>query len=187
MQRKNITSKFPHTFIYSILLMAGCFSLTAQSQNAIQSNSPIFDSKFKKVVDRALSFKVDTISVQVLKSLNNTFVLLDAREQKEFDTSHIENALLIGYDDPDFSVLENVKADTEIIIYCSIGYRSEKMGKKLEKMGFTNVKNVYGSIFEWANRGYPLVDSQNNKTNIVHGYNKRWSKCLTNPSLEVTY
>ena len=61
------------------------------------------------------------------------------------------------------------------------------MGKKLKKMGFTKVKNVYGSIFEWANQGYPLVDINNASTNVVHGYSKRWSRWVTNSDYEITY
>ena len=171
----------------TLLLVVLSFSISAQSQTATQANAPIQNAKFKKVVERALSLKVDTISVQVLRNLERPYVLLDTREEEEYNVSHLENALFLSYDDPDYSILNNVPKDTEIILYCSIGYRSEKMGKKLEKKGYTNVKNVYGSIFEWANRGYPLVDGQNNKTNVVHGYNKRWSKCVTNPDMEVTY
>jgi len=187
MQLKKHTYSVIKSLTSTLLLLVFGISLSAQSQTASESSVPIVDSKFKKVVDDALSFEVDTISVQVLQNLNSKYVLLDAREEEEYNISHIENALYFGYEDPDFSVLKNVEANTPVIIYCSIGYRSEKMGMKLEKMGFTNVKNVYGSIFEWANRGFPLVDGQNNITNVVHGYDKHWSKCVTNPSLEVTY
>ena len=44
--------------------------------------------------------------------------------------------------------------------------RSEKIGKKLLDMGYTNVKNLYGSIFEWANQGNILVDQKGSETKI---------------------
>ena len=48
----------------------------------------------------------------------------------------------------------------------------------------SNVYNLYGSIFEWANEGLPLVDNNGYDTNAVHTWNKRWSQWVTNPNVE---
>jgi rhodanese-related sulfurtransferase len=114
-------------------------------------------------------------------------VILDAREREEYDVSHIPNALYFGYKKPQYDILDDVDKDEILIIYCSIGYRSEKLGEKLKKKGYKNVLNLYGSIFEWANEGYPLVDSNNQPTDRIHGYNKKWSKWVDNDELDVTY
>jgi len=175
---------------FSFLIGFVCLVLlpnSVEAQNTTSSQPAIENPDFDKVVNRYLNYKVDTISVRTLKNLKGSFLLLDAREKEEYNVSHLEGALYLGYDDPDYSVLQDVNLDTELIVYCSIGARSEKMGKKLKKMGFTKVKNVYGSIFEWANQGYPLVDVNNASTNIVHGYNKRWSRWVTNSDYEITY
>ena len=66
-----------------------------------------------------------------------------------------------------------------IVVYCSIGYRSEKIGKKIKNLGFSRVYNLYGGIFEWSNRAYPLIDNQKKKTIKVHGYNQDWGKWLS--------
>jgi 3-mercaptopyruvate sulfurtransferase SseA len=59
-----------------------------------------------------------------------------------------------------------------------VGYRSGKIGEKLKKMGFTNVYNLYGGIFEWKNRGYEVHNNQNSVTDSVHAYNRAWSVFL---------
>ena len=69
-------------------------------------------------------------------------------------------------------------------MYCSIGYRSEKVGEELKKMGFKNVYNLYGSIFEWVNQGNEVVDENEKVTEKVHTYNKRWSKWIEDGKAE---
>jgi predicted sulfurtransferase len=64
-----------------------------------------------------------------------------------------------------------------IVVYCSIGVRSEDIGEKLQKAGFTNVKNLYGGIFEWKNQGNPVYKNKM-ETDSVHTFNKQWGKLL---------
>jgi len=42
-----------------------------------------------------------------------------------------------------------------------------------------NVVNVYGGIFEWVNRGHPVVTGDGTETETVHAYSKSWSMWLT--------
>lgn len=125
-----------------------------------------------------LQFDVPLISVEELAKKQDEVVLLDAREKDEYDVSHIKDAKFVGFKDFDEKALKNIPKDQDIVIYCSIGYRSEKIGERLAKMGYKNVKNLYGSIFEWANQGKPLVDKNGKPTTTVHGYNKNWSQWL---------
>ena len=64
--------------------------------------------------------------------------------------------------------------DASIVIYCSVGVRSEKIGEKLIAAGYTNVKNLYGSIFEWVNEGNAVYNMNGKATNRVHAYSKTW-------------
>jgi 3-mercaptopyruvate sulfurtransferase SseA len=47
----------------------------------------------------------------------------------------------------------------------------QKTAEKLKAAGFSQVMNLYGSIFEWVNRGYPLAGAQPGKVNT---YSKEW-------------
>jgi len=126
------------------------------------------------------SGKVPYTSVEQLRmdQLNDEVLILDAREPEEFQISHIKGALEVGYDDFDISVLNKVPKDKKIVVYCSLGIRSENIGLQLEKAGFKKVENLYGGIFEWKNKDYPLVDENGNATNRVHAFSKTWSKWL---------
>ena len=105
-------------------------------------------------------------------------VLLDTRSPREFNISHLKGAQMVDYDGFNASDVEGIDKNQEVIVYCSVGYRSERIGEKLQKMGFTNVKNLYGGIFDWKNQGFEVVNRANQETDSVHTYNKSWSKWL---------
>ena len=132
-----------------------------------------------KALDKLNKKTVPYITVEQLQSRAG-IVLLDARETKEFNVSHIKNAINVGFDHFDknaiFAKIPNKKAN--IIVYCSIGVRSEKIGEKLLKMGYKNVFNLYGGIFEWKNNGGEVIDNNGLKTDNVHTFNKEWSQYL---------
>ena len=75
--------------------------------------------------------------------------------------------------------LKGVDKETTIVVYCSVGYRSEKVGERLKKAGFKKVLNLYGGIFDWVNKGFPVYDNSGNQTKKVHAYDKSWGKWLT--------
>ena len=104
---------------------------------------------------------------------------IDSREKEEFEVSHIKGAKWVGYDDFEMSRMDEISKNTPIIIYCSVGYRSEKIGEKLIKAGYTNVSNLYGGIFEWVNQGKPIVNQLGEPTSKIHGYSKAWGIWLS--------
>jgi len=120
------------------------------------------------------------ISVQELAMPKTKAILLDTREGKEFEVSHLKDAIHAGYDhfnlDSIVSILPN--KDDKIVVYCSLGIRSEDIAEKLKKVGYTNIQNLYGGIFEWKNNDFPIFNSEEKQTEKVHTFNKDWSKWL---------
>ncbi len=141
-----------------------------------------FAQKKQSKIDEALKIhlkgSVKTIKVHDLARNYSDYVVLDAREKKEYEVSHLKNAQLIGFNTPDFSVVEKLPKNTPIVVYCSIGVRSEKIGEQLLKMGYTNVQNLYGSIFEWINSGREVYDKNNVPTAKIHAFDTIWGQCL---------
>lgn len=137
-------------------------------------------SSISKVLKLYNSEKIPYIHVEEASKLKSA-LFLDAREIEEYNTSHINGAMYVGYKEFDSNSISEKIADknTPIVVYCSIGVRSEKIGYKLSKLGFTNVLNLYGGIFEWKNNGNVVVDNSGKETEEVHTYNKHWSKYLT--------
>lgn len=139
--------------------------------------------EFDKKVANMLNFSVKTVNSSTVKAMNDV-VILDARERSEYDISHLPNAIFIGYRNFNKEILSPISKDKTIVVYCSIGYRSEKIGEKLRKLGFIDVNNLYGSIFEWVNEGNEVMDKNGQPTLKVHTYNKAWSKWVDNKNIE---
>ena len=125
--------------------------------------------------------KIPYISVEELKEIQENVILLDAREQEEYEISHLKGAKCVGYDHFKIKNItkQNLPKDTTIVVYCSLGIRSEDVAEKLKKKGFTNVLNLYGGIFEWKNKGNMVLDATASTTEKVHAFSKEWSKWLT--------
>ncbi|MCG8569153.1 MAG: rhodanese-like domain-containing protein [Spirochaetes bacterium] len=104
-------------------------------------------------------------------------LLLDTRSAEEYKVSHLEKATLVNYKKFSIKQFQNLDKNQIIIVYCSVGFRSERIGEKLLKAGFSQVYNLYGGIFHWFNQDKPIVDHQG-KTNQIHGYSKKWSQYL---------
>lgn len=142
---------------------------------------------FDKTIETLLSFSVPTIACKELFDNRNNFYILDARERDEYNVSHLPNARFVGYEKFDIASLKDIPKDANIVIYCSVGYRSEKIGEKLIAAGFKNTKNLYGSIFEWVNLGFPVEDSYQMQVKKVHAYNHIWGQWILAKDIKKVY
>jgi len=84
----------------------------------------------------------------------------------------------VGSEHFELRAISDLPKNKPLIVYCSIGKRSEKITKELLKEGFSNVRNLYGGIFEWVNEGNGVVDNENRPTNKVHAYGRFWGQWL---------
>jgi rhodanese-related sulfurtransferase len=122
------------------------------------------------------------ISVQELAMPKTKAIILDAREFEEFTVSHLKDAFHVGYNNFNIDSISNIISNKKqvIVVYCSVGIRSETIATKLKKAGYTNVYNLYGGIFEWKNNNFKVFDSDEKETENVHAFSKYWKKWLTN-------
>ncbi|MEL6864946.1 MAG: rhodanese-like domain-containing protein [Bacteroidota bacterium] len=168
--------------LFSLLFLAH----TSCAQGPLERpklQNPNFDRTLKVLLD----FSIPLMSVQELHAKKDKVIIFDTREWTEYETSHIENAAYLGYTQVQTQQLEKLPKDTTIVLYCSVGYRSEKMGEKLQEMGFNRVYNLYGSLFEWVNAGYPVVDMGSTTTNRVHAYDRIWGQWLEQEQVQKVY
>ena len=154
----------------SVTFLLGMFSFF---YTAAQVQSSAYDLTLKTL----LSHSVPEVSVSQVKEMPNV-LLLDAREWNEFKVSHIKHARHVGYDHFDIGKLQSINKKQKIVVYCSVGYRSEKISERLKKDGFTDVSNLYGGIFEWVNQGNAVVDETGKVTENIHAYSKTWGVWL---------
>ncbi len=152
-------------FLYSLL-----YAISMHSQEALA-----------ELLQRYNTEAVPYITPEVLHQKQEQVILLDARESKEYTVSHIQGAIAVGYDHFTTKTItkqHRIPKDTTIVVYCSLGVRSEDIAIKLQKKGYTNVYNLYGGIFEWKNKHYTVVNQQEKATDSVHTFSKEWSKWL---------
>ncbi len=122
----------------------------------------------------------DTAKKTVIDEPNAKVLVVDCRRQDEFEVSRIPEAVNVHFrcsDDDLVDVLKKVEdaANTTVINYCSLGYRSaimtDRIRNAIEKdtTGSIAIKadrvfNLEGSIFKWANEDKPLVDRDGEPT-----------------------
>tara|TARA_R110002072_G_scaffold199243_2_gene356861 strand:+ start:362 stop:880 length:519 start_codon:yes stop_codon:yes gene_type:complete len=154
------------------LLFISVFSInTSLAQNKVEN--PKYEKKLKRLLDH----DVNELSVKEVLQLDSLqdIIYLDARERNEYEVSHIDSAIWVGYDTFDVDSLKDLPKDKKIVVYCSVGYRSEKVSEKMLKAGFKDVSNLYGGIFEWVNMDQPVYN-QNGETPKVHAYDENWGQ-----------
>ncbi|MEM7163082.1 MAG: rhodanese-like domain-containing protein [Bacteroidota bacterium] len=161
--------------MWTKLLINLTFVLTLLScRERFPAQVSIADEEYDKMLKKLLSHSVEEI---LPKAITEDYLVLDAREKSEFDISHLPKSQWVGYDDFDISRINQINKDQKIVVYCSVGYRSERIAEKLKKEGFNHVSNLYGGIFHWYNQGFPLENDQG-QTHNIHGYNRTWSKWI---------
>jgi rhodanese-related sulfurtransferase len=105
-------------------------------------------------------------------------VLLDVRTEEEWNVSHLPGARRVEPNASIEKVTPGIPKETPIVTYCAVGYRSGALATKLREAGFTSVRNLEGSIFQWANEHRPLV-REDKLVTIVHPYSSLWGRLLT--------
>lgn len=107
------------------------------------------------------------------KEIIESAIFLDTRETEEFEVSHLKGAKWVGYETFSLESLKDIPKDETIVVYCSIGARSQDIGKKLKSAGYKEVYNLYGGIFHWVNEDNPVYKNEE-QTDEVHAFNKLW-------------
>lgn len=103
--------------------------------------------------------------------------LLDARTEDEYAVSHLQGAVRIDPYKPSLRPLRGFPKDTAIVVYSSVGYRGARVADFLARQGYTQVFNLDGGQFRWANAGRPVF-RRDRPTTEVHPYNSTWGLLL---------
>jgi rhodanese-related sulfurtransferase len=139
------------------------------------------DSDYAKMLKSLYKGTVPTVTPSGLAFMQGDKlppILLDTRTPSEYNVSHIAGATLVDYGKFNEKVAKKWDREKVIVVYCTVGYRSERIGEQLKKLGFTKVYNLYGGIFEWVNEGYEVTGTDGKQTSKVHAYSEEWGKWL---------
>jgi len=86
---------------------------------------------------------------------NPDVVVIDVREQYEYDEGHIPGVTLI----PLGSIpnrLDEIPTDKEVVFVCRSGNRSDQATQFLQQQGFDNIHNMLGGMNAWQKAGYEV-------------------------------
>lgn len=100
------------------------------------------------------------ISVDQLKELlasDQPPILLDVREQWEFDTAHIPNAILMPMGDVPSRAHQELDEEQHVVVLCHHGARSLSVTAWLRNQGYDKAQSVAGGIDAWSRAIDPTV------------------------------
>ena len=117
---------------------------------------------FLKIVDDAKS-RIKEVTVADARerlAANRKGLLIDVREDHEWDAAHAVGAIHLGKGiiERDIEATAPDKS-TELILYCGGGYRSALAADVLQQMGYTNIWSMAGGWKAWKESGAPVENS----------------------------
>ena len=162
---KNYSMRVVLITLLTLLLMP--FSAAAQASEA----------EFQAMLQELYQHSVPVLTAEAVDSLAS-YQLLDARAEAEYATSHLPGAQRVGYKDFSPEKVAELDKNQPVLVYCTVGYRSERIGDRLRELGFSQVYNLYGGIFGWVHAGKAVTGPDGQPTEHVHTYNEDWSRWL---------
>ena len=114
-------------FLLALFLLAGCGGNTS-------------DGSYEQITQEEAKEMMDTQEV----------IILDVREQDEYDSGHIPGAVLlpVGSIDEDTAAEVIPETDSTVLVYCRSGNRSKTASSTLAGLGYTNIYE-FGGINTW--------------------------------------
>ncbi|MDQ5920498.1 MAG: hypothetical protein QG673_554 [Pseudomonadota bacterium] len=116
-------------------------------------------SSFLELVEECRPLIKETDISTVFTRLKNKekFILIDVREDNEWQQGHIPTAIHMSRGTIERDIEKYLPAkDSDIVLYCSGGFRSVLTAYNLQKMGYTNVTSMSGGLRNWLEAGYQL-------------------------------
>jgi rhodanese-related sulfurtransferase len=108
---------------------------------------------------RARIREINSAKLTALRKEDPTLVLVDVREDNEWDKRRIAGAIHVGRGVLEINIESRVpRKATPIVVYCQGGGRSAVAADVLGKMGYTNVSSLAGGLAAYEAAGLP-VDS----------------------------
>ena len=144
--------------IRSYALFSGC-SLVPCSRYHVpmaHQHSARFLDIVKDAKTRVREVSVDNVKQKLDR--NEQFLLVDVREDNEWQNDHLPRAIHLGKGIIERDIEQRVPdVNAPIVLYCGGGFRSALAADNLGRMGYTNVLSMDGGIREWREKGYPLT------------------------------
>jgi rhodanese-related sulfurtransferase len=98
-----------------------------------------------------LPIELDVATVNEMRQQEEPFVLLDVREQNEYDIAKIDGSLWLPMSELRLRVGElETHQESRIVVHCHHGGRSMQVTQALRERGYAKVQNMAGGIEAWS-------------------------------------
>lgn len=105
--------------------------------------------------------ETDVETVRARMERGDDFLLIDTREDREWNKGHLPGAIHIGKGVIERDIEAKVPdTDREMILYCGGGYRSALAADNLTRMGYTKVISMDGGFRGWKDAGLEIVTEE---------------------------
>ena len=161
-----------------MIIINGCSNNTQDEispadnlENSVESTGELPDESIDESTDESINESTNDVSDNTGNNLNsgyepnlikiisgneakqmfesdNSVILLDVRNQDEFDEYHLNDSILIPVADLESRLSELPDKNADIIVFCRAGRRSALAAEILSANGYTNVFDM-GSIYNW--------------------------------------
>ena len=98
-------------------------------------------------------------SAQAVRLINQGARVVDIRDQEQYDTGHIVDAINIPASELATQIDKKLKSAKSIIVVCDSGANSGQAVAALRKDGHENAFNLHGGLAAWRNENLPVVAS----------------------------
>ena len=117
------------------------------------AHSPEFEALCQAA--RAQIRETSAAEVQGRQQIGAPFVLVDVREDNEWQNGFISGAIHLGRGIIERDIIDAIPdKTTEIVLYCGGGFRSALSAENLQKMGYKNVLSMAGGWKAWLAAGF---------------------------------
>lgn len=107
---------------------------------------------------KAVITEVTAQEVQDSLARGEALVLIDVREQNEWNLGHPAPAQYIGRGVLESQIESKVPRDARVVLLCASGNRSALAARTLSEMGYTNVSSLAGGFRDWVASGGAVAD-----------------------------
>lgn len=136
----------PKRRILWIMIALGLLGLLVSCGEKSEANN--MDSDAGNIDNKAAYQKITAAEAKEMMTEEGV-IILDVRTREEYEQGHIEQAVLLPYDEIE-ELFDELLPDKEakILVYCRSGNRSQTAAKSLLELGYTNVYD-FGGIIDW--------------------------------------
>lgn len=132
--------------VFTVVFLTDCIVVSTTSDNLVASEHSTSDNI---VLEETGAYHTITAEEATAMIDQEEVIIVDVRTQEEYDTGHIQNAMVIPNETIGNILLESLpNTDDTILIYCRSGQRSEEAARKFLPLGYENVYD-FGGVIDW--------------------------------------